>query len=327
MVSFKSILIIILLSCSAWPHAAQVTPTENFIAYLSELLEQNVVGDDELAALIEAAEQNQVVNPISEKKAQTLLALHFAHQAFAGILDGVVATEVGAWARAHVKEQERVRHKRAEKDEDTEFPWTQLPVVLAVGDFHACAIDADDHVVCWGKDSDGQRTVPSDLGSVQAVATGNWHTCAVKANAYLACWGDYGSGQTAVPSDLGPVQAVATGGMHTCVVKKAGATVACWGDNGSGQTAVPSDLGPVRSVAAGNRYTCAVKADFTASCWGEDCFGQSTVPSELGLVQSIVAGETNTCALKINNEVVCWGRDFPDKITPPLGLKVKRIGT
>ena len=41
MTFFKSIIIAVLLACSAWAHAAEVTPTENYLAYLNELLKHS----------------------------------------------------------------------------------------------------------------------------------------------------------------------------------------------------------------------------------------------------------------------------------------------
>ena len=53
---------------------------------------------------------------------------------------------------------------------------------IAAGDWHTCAIKADDTVQCWGRDLNGQSTVPSDLGFVCNFSTGYSHTCVIKNN-------------------------------------------------------------------------------------------------------------------------------------------------
>ena len=113
---------------------------------------------------------------------------------------------------------------------------------IAGNSYHTCAIKADDSVLCWGGNWDGQSTVPSGLGSVKSVASGNYHNCAVKADDSLECWGDNWGGQSTVPSGLGSVKSVAAGRNHTCSIK-ADDSVLCWGLNNYGETNVPSGLG------------------------------------------------------------------------------------
>jgi alpha-tubulin suppressor-like RCC1 family protein len=56
------------------------------------------------------------------------------------------------------------------------------PRLVQAGGYHTCALD-DNGVTCWGENSFGQSTVPSNLvmpnqgHKVTALSTGQFHTC------------------------------------------------------------------------------------------------------------------------------------------------------
>ncbi len=172
---------------------------------------------------------------------------------------------------------------------------------------HACAIESDGTLVCWGNNASGQigdgtlavRPQPiavPGLTNVKAVATGLSHTCAVT-GAGLYCWGSNSLGQlgtgsdptvavtrpTAVPIVTDAI-AVAAGAQHTCAVRPSG-EVRCWGQNNAGQlgegsmSSLPTPE-PVRGldngklVAAGATFSCAETSDGAVFCWGDSHYGQ-----------------------------------------------------
>ena len=82
-----------------------------------------------------------------------------------------------------------------------------VAVDVAAGLFHSVAVLADGSVACWGDDSDGQCTIPPDVGTpdhpVVAVAAGHAHTVALLADGGVVCWGSNLAGQCDVPDDIG----------------------------------------------------------------------------------------------------------------------------
>lgn len=139
-------------------------------------------------------------------------------------------------------------------------------VGVVAGDTHACALDTNQHVWCWGHDDLGQAgQTPSAGGSIAP---------------------------TAVPNLAGVVE-IAAGGSTTCAVKN-DHTVACWGDNSSGQlgrgtkdtaahpdavnvTGLPSSI---IAVTVGTQHVCAVASDDghgtpnVMFCWGSNLYGE-----------------------------------------------------
>jgi alpha-tubulin suppressor-like RCC1 family protein len=181
-------------------------------------------------------------------------------------------------------------------------------VGVAAGAAHACAIDFNHKVWCWGSNFFGQlgngpeapsSNVPvqvSGLSDVdQLVARGDF-TCARRStDSSVWCWGDSGLGQLGNedrPENGGPsqVQRVAsaiqiTTGFHHACVREPANKLTCWGGNFAGQVGdgsyedahLPVDiagLADVVEIAGGDQHTCAVRTGGTVTCWGDDRRGQ-----------------------------------------------------
>ena len=122
------------------------------------------------------------------------------------------------------------------------------------GTDHACAIDKDDKLWCWGDGLNyalgtGANTTDSNkpvaVTAVKAatdVCAGDGYTCVVKPDGTMACWGDnlygqLGNGSTTDSAaavdvkDLAEVVAIDCDNNAVCAVTSAG-QLYCWGDNG-----------------------------------------------------------------------------------------------
>jgi alpha-tubulin suppressor-like RCC1 family protein len=135
-------------------------------------------------------------------------------------------------------------------------------------------------------------------GGVAVLAMGDYHTCALGTAGWVQCWGynlygQLGDGTTATssptPTDVvglaSGVVAVAAGSNHTCAVTTGGG-VKCWGANWANQLGIgtnnfpntPTDVtglaSGVASVAAGDSHTCALTTSGGAKCWGNNYHGQ-----------------------------------------------------
>jgi hypothetical protein len=192
-------------------------------------------------------------------------------------------------------------------------------IAIAGGHVHTIALVTDGTVRCWGGNSFGQCTAPADLGPVAAIAGGGFHTIALRTDGTVQCWGHNGYGQCTVPVDLGPVTAIAGGGLHTIALCMDG-TVRCWGENGSGQCAVPADLGPAIAVAGRAAHTIALGMDGRVRCWGSNTDGQCTVPLDLGPATKVAGGYGHTIALRSDGMTRCWGSDVYGQCTVPADL-------
>jgi hypothetical protein len=208
-------------------------------------------------------------------------------------------------------------------------------IKLSLGDNHACGIDANGNLRCWGASAENQTKLPTDR-TYKDVACGDYHSCGIDANGALVCAGRNRDGQRA--SDNGPFVQVTAGDAHTCVLDAAG-KAKCWGLDDQGQATPPSDA--FSSLGAGGGFTCGIrKADATVVCWGNTsqtlttqvkdkkflsidaapdyvcgvteahegmCWTNSTYkPPALGEVTQIAAGKYSGCALLADSTVRCW---------------------
>jgi alpha-tubulin suppressor-like RCC1 family protein len=100
---------------------------------------------------------------------------------------------------------------------------------VTAGAYHACAITAQDNVVCWG-DLPG---TPTPTGQFVDLDAGHAHTCGLRSNGVVACWG-----QAPGSPPPGGFVAISAGNDHDCAMRGDG-SVACWGMNDDGQASVP----------------------------------------------------------------------------------------
>lgn len=125
---------------------------------------------------------------------------------------------------------------------------------VACGAFHACALDAEGEIHCWGGGSNG------NLGR------GSFED----------------SGEPRPIDRAGPFESLACGGSHCCAIDATTAGLVCWGGDAAGEIGVgspgmtytrPVELLPITrwiSVSAGTSHTCAISSDRSVWCWGDN---------------------------------------------------------
>ncbi len=192
-------------------------------------------------------------------------------------------------------------------------------VSIAAGYSHTIALRSDGTVYAWGLNDDGQCKVPAGLTNVVAIAGGGSHTVALKADGTVVAWGKNHRNQATPPPDLDGVVAIAAGWEFSVALKGDGRVVA-WGGNESDQSKVPPGLHNVVAITTGCWHAVALKADGTVAAWGTDSQGQRTVPAGLDNVAAIAAGSYHTVALKRDGTVVAWGGNSTGQLAVPPGL-------
>ena len=123
------------------------------------------------------------------------------------------------------------------------------PLAIAGGSSHSMALKGDGKVAAWGRNVEGQTTIPVGLSNVVAIGGGS-HSLALKSDGTVVAWGYNGYGQANVPLALSNVVAIAAGGSHSLAQKNDG-TVVAWGFNLYGQTTIPAGLSNVVALASG----------------------------------------------------------------------------
>ncbi|HEX5657682.1 MAG TPA: hypothetical protein VFX59_10830 [Polyangiales bacterium] len=169
---------------------------------------------------------------------------------------------------------------------------------MAANWFRTCALDASQHVLCWGGAYGESEHVLSPrmvaLEGAAKVAVGTGHTCALKADATVWCWGandggQLGNGMRSESPSLTPTQVLG--------------------------------LGPVKEIALGGGTSCALQQDGKLLCWGHSVYRdadsanivdiQSPVPvakqAPAGL-HGMRVGSNHLCGIDAEGHAVCRGR-------------------
>ncbi len=180
--------------------------------------------------------------------------------------------------------------------------WTKL----ALGQGHACGLDATGHAWCVGSASYGLLGDGVDVASASPVpvagghmfrdiAASIQHTCALTQDGQAWCWGlgaGVGNGAATSAIQNAPV-AVSTDQRFTSIAVAANRSCAltadgqawCWGDNsgdGTSQTRTTpvavADNHRFNSLATSNVASCGVDTDGVAWCWGVNDTGALGIP-------------------------------------------------
>ena len=200
--------------------------------------------------------------------------------------------------------------------------------------------------VALGGNAPAAFQVELPVNNIVSIDGGGSHACAIDANGGLYCWGGNASGQigkglagtTSAPAKVTLVanaKVVSAGGNHTCAINVRG-KMFCWGSNGSGQLGLnkaeaqlPSQAAPlqvvigtspVRDISAGDDHTCAVTQDKSVYCWGRNTSREAVPNSGTALILlpvavnmpkkttvQVVAGNAMSCARADDGPVYCWG--------------------
>jgi hypothetical protein len=206
------------------------------------------------------------------------------------------------------------------------------PDRVCAGWAHACGIDFDGVVHCFGDNSDGRSEPPPIEAEVTQVACGTNFSCALDDQGTIACWGagtdpdlldTLNQAQSIPPEGAFQRIAIAASGFHACAIDEHD-EVQCWGGGsidkplaaqGNWRQAVPQP-GTFVDLAAGEAHTCGIRDTGEIRCWGgggDRCAppfgyacGQTSAPEGNTFVD-VTAGEFHSCALRDDGTATCWG--------------------
>lgn len=188
-----------------------------------------------------------------------------------------------------------------------------LDEVKAVGTgvAHACAIEEDGDVWCWGSNASAQlgatdlevSTTPirvAGLPPLRSIGSGAYYTCGISVAGDVYCWGSNRNGQLgdgepvdpdAEPTPSNPVPQKVVGleraiklttGLYGACATTEGGETKCWGYVGwidpnetsmATPTVVPAWAGAT-DVSYSYGHGCAIFADGSVSCAGDNSLGQ-----------------------------------------------------
>ena len=191
---------------------------------------------------------------------------------------------------------------------------------IALGWLYACAITAQNRVMCWGENDLGQlgnnsttaSYIPvtvAGLQNVVQISSSNEHVCAVTAQGFAYCWGKNSSGQ------LGNASTAAISTVPVLVQGLQGVTQIFAGDN---------------NIASLGIYdypnSCAVTTQGAAYCWGANrwselgstAISQSSVPVliQSSNVSAILAAGPATVFRTNANVTAVLGRIYASTSVP-----------
>eukprot|EP01083_Nonionella_stella_P174971 607957_1 len=209
-----------------------------------------------------------------------------------------------------------------------------IPMQIALGSDHTCALSTSNAVKCFGYNMHGQ------LGYGDQWGRGVWYD-------------EMGDNLPVIElgTNFVPLQ-ITAGRTHTCILSTT-FEVKCFGRNADGEIAAddynnrgdwPDQMGnnlPVidlgtsfipTQIVTGYWHNCALSTAYTVKCWGDSKYGQLgygdqqtrgiiKVTGALGndlleidfgsnfVPKQIATGQYHTCALSTSNAVKCWGNN------------------
>ncbi len=195
-----------------------------------------------------------------------------------------------------------------------DLPATHLPTAVfsefqAAGR-HACAIDGERSVVCWG-DPDDLAVQPIPRVQTAALSVSPTHNCVTHVATIAVCWGAGPGATVPAMADQGAF-AITAGSGHTCMLDFTTHEPVCWGRDDLGQSTPPAI--PLLQIAAGDGYTCGLTPEGALTCWGR---ALPNAPPVGARFRTVVAGPTYACALDAADIATCWGDGPANLLSPP----------
>lgn len=187
-------------------------------------------------------------------------------------------------------------------------------IAISAGRYHALVLRADGTVLGWGKNFDGQVSVPAELKNVVQVAAGDCFSLALVADGRVVGWGLY---PTSV-NRLGAVTAISAGCRGRALALTRDRRVfSCSGRDGF----VPGLTNIVAIAAGGGDFerNLALREDGTVVAWGDE-----DAPAGLSNVVAIAVGEYHSLALKQDGTVYGWGDNHCEQATGVANPKGQR---
>ena len=200
-------------------------------------------------------------------------------------------------------------------------------VEIAAGANHCVARLQSGEVVCWGRNLEGQCTVPPGLTARQIDARGNW-TLAVSGSSVVRTWGAAPSGfseQQQLFLNSAGIREARAGADHIAVLADVTGTLVFSGRNDYFQQNGSLLIDRIAGIACG-RFSFAAWNDigrFEVFCTAEGAatYGVCNLPSGLDRVHAIALGQEHAVAIERNTRrVLCWGDNSELQCAVPTGL-------
>ena len=164
---------------------------------------------------------------------------------------------------------------------------------MAAGNTHACALDEEGGVECWGS----LTSAPEAGMRLISIEAAYGYACGLDDDGGAHCWGPRAGPKRGISNER--FIALSAGFNHLCGLRDDG-SVSCSGDQLYGQSSPPPGA-RFSAIAAGYRHTCGLNAAGEAQCWGVDPHAALS-----GKFESLSAGWRNTCGARPDGNVECW---------------------
>ncbi len=180
---------------------------------------------------------------------------------------------------------------------------------LTMADHTICGLTAQGRAECWGEDTNGKASPPTDE-TFARISLGKYHGCGATEDGRVVCWGvEQGlqRGYVTPPAGLADIVDVAVGDRWACALDSAG-HAECWGADSMAIASLPAglELSSI-SIHPGSGTGCGLTVDQEAFCWrfdDTDTFGWA--PTGAAFVE-VTAGKAHGCGLKEDGTFSCWG--------------------
>lgn len=190
------------------------------------------------------------------------------------------------------------------------------PVDISAGGWHVLCLKNDGSIIGWGRNSNGQLTVPLPNINFIKVVAGQHHSLGLKNDGTIIAWGLNNFGQLNVPSPNSNFIDIAAGNSHSLGLKSDGSIIS-WGNNNLGQLDVPAPNNDFISIFCGQFYSIGLKSNGSGVAFGENNLGQTDIPSPNSNFVSFGCGDNHAIGLKNNGSIIGWGTDANGQIDVP----------